>query len=119
MIHKQYKVTGHLIDVSYAEQEVDELFKPLLEKLVALRKEKQDRVIVYLAAPPGAGKTSLSLFLEDLFKEQAYPFSFQSIAMDGFHHYNAYLDTHTVLKNGQEEPLKNYKGIPESFDLET
>lgn len=119
MIHRQYKVTGHLIDVSYTEQEVDEIFKPLLKKLVELREEKNDRVIVYLAAPPGAGKTSVSLFLEDLYTEQAYPFSFQSVAMDGFHHNNAYLSQHTVTRNGQEELLKKYKGIPESFDLAT
>ncbi|MFO8068928.1 MAG: nucleoside/nucleotide kinase family protein [Alkalibacterium sp.] len=117
MIHKQYKVTGHLIDVSYTEKEVNEIFKPLLEKLVKLRKEKDERIIVYLAAPPGAGKTSLSLFLEDLYKEQGYPYTFQSVAMDGFHHYNDYLNQHTVVRNGREDPLIKYKGIPESFDL--
>lgn len=117
MIHRQYKVTGHLIEVSYTEQEVAEIFEPLLKKLVDLKKEKDTRVIVYLAAPPGAGKTSMSLFLEDLYKEQDYPFSFQSIAMDGFHHTNAHLSQHTVTRNGHEELLKNCKGIPESFDL--
>lgn len=119
MIHKQYKVTGHLIDVSYTEKEVNEIFKPLLESLVKLRKEKKERVIVYLAAPPGAGKTILSLFLEDLYKEQGYPYTFQSIAMDGFHHCNDYLNQHTIVRNGREDLLKKYKGIPESFDLST
>jgi len=117
MIHRQYKVTGHLIDVSYTEQEVAEIFEPLLKKLVELRLEKKDRVIVYLAAPPGAGKTSLSLFLEDLYKEQDHIFSFQSVAMDGFHHYNSYLESHKVIRNGHEERLKDFKGIPESFDI--
>ncbi|WP_423188324.1 nucleoside/nucleotide kinase family protein [Alkalibacterium sp. f15] len=117
MIHTQYKVTGHLIDVTYTEKEVNEIFKPLLEKLVMFRKEKNARVIVYLAAPPGAGKTILSLFLEDLYKEQGYPYTFQSIAMDGFHHDNDYLNQHTVIRNGREDLLKKYKGIPESFNL--
>lgn len=117
MIHRQYNVTGHLIDVSFSEKEVDDIFIPLLEKLVELKLDKKERVIVYLAAPPGAGKTALSLFLEDLYKELDYLFSFQSIAMDGFHHYNAYLESHTVTRDGHEERLKDFKGIPESFDL--
>lgn len=119
MIHRQYKVTGHTIDVSYTEDEVTDIFKPLLEKLVKLRKDKNARVIVYLAAPPGAGKTTVSLFLEDLYKEMDQPYSFQAIAMDGFHHDNAYLNQHTTVRNGREELLKKYKGIPETFDLHT
>lgn len=117
MIRRQYKVTGHVIDVTYTEKEVNEIFKPLLESLVKKRKEKNDRVIVYLAAPPGAGKTILSLFLEDLYSEQNYPYTFQSIAMDGFHHYNAYLNQHTIVRNGEKDLLKKYKGIPETFNL--
>ncbi len=117
MIHRQYKVTGHTIDVSYTEDEVTDIFKPLLEKLVELKKEKNARVIVYLAAPPGAGKTTVSLFLEDLYKEMDQPYSFQAIAMDGFHHYNAYLNKHTTVRNGRQDLLKKYKGIPDTFDL--
>lgn len=119
MIHRQYNVTGHMIDASFSEKEVTDIFIPLLEKLVKLKLDKKDRVIVYLAAPPGAGKTTLSLFLEDLYKEQDHLFSFQSVAMDGFHHYNAYLESHTVTRKGHEERLKDFKGIPESFDLNT
>ncbi|MDZ7835256.1 MAG: hypothetical protein U5K84_07800 [Alkalibacterium sp.] len=92
MIRKQYKVTGHLIDVSYTEREVEEIFQPLLETLTDLRKEKSERVIVYLAAPPGAGKTILSMILEELYKEQTFKYTFQSVSMDGFHHYNSYLE---------------------------
>lgn len=119
MIHKQYKVTGHTIEVAYTEKEVEEIFTPLLETLVEIRKEKNVRVIVYLAAPPGAGKTTLSLFLEELYTDKGYPFSFQSIAMDGFHRDNTYLNQHTTVRNGREERLKKYKGIPETFDLRT
>ena len=87
MHKKTYTVTGLPVEASYTSEEVTEIFLPLLQKLVTMRTEKGDRVIVYLAAPPGAGKTTLSLFLEDLYKEIDTPYTFQSVSMDGFHHY--------------------------------
>ena len=37
--------------------------------------------------------------------------------MDGFHHTNAYLAAHRVLRDGVEIPLKSIKGAPETFDV--
>lgn len=117
MINKIYNVTGHEIKASFSERDVENIFEPLLETLRQLRKEKNERIIVYLAAPPGAGKTTLSLFLKELYDEKSSPYSFQSASMDGFHHNNAYLKSQTIMKDGQEVSLKKYKGIPETFDL--
>ena len=37
--------------------------------------------------------------------------------MDGVHHPNRYLETHTILRDGVEIPLKSIKGAPETFDV--
>lgn len=118
MIRKTYNVTGLPVDAEFSEKEIDDLFKPLLTHLNKLLKDKGRRIIVYLAAPPGAGKTTLSLFLEDLFKEIESPFSFQSVSMDGFHHRNEYLESQTFTREGQLSSLRKYKGIPQSFDVD-
>ncbi|MCC5894036.1 MAG: nucleoside/nucleotide kinase family protein [Alkalibacterium sp.] len=118
MIKKTYSVTGLPVDAKFSENEVTQLFTPLLMRLARMRKEKGTRLIVYLAAPPGAGKTTLSLFLEDLFKEVESPYTFQSISMDGFHHFNQYLNSQTIIRDGQSVPLRTYKGIPETFNVE-
>lgn len=118
MIRKTYTVTGLSVEAEYSEKEIEELFKPFLTHLMNLRKEKGKRLITYLAAPPGAGKTTLSLFLEDLYKKADSPYTFQSISMDGFHHFNKYLDNYYLTREGKTSPLRNYKGIPESFDVE-
>lgn len=117
MIKKEYNVTGHIIEVFFNGNEVETIFEPFLQTLIKLREEKKERLIVFLAAPPGAGKTTLTLFLKELFDEKESTFTFQSISMDGFHYDNAYLRAHTITKNNEDVPLKKYKGIPESFNI--
>ncbi len=109
---------GLVIEAFYSRRELEETFCPLLEKMTALRKEKGDRILVFLAAPPGAGKTTLSLLLEKLYHRKENSFSFQAIAMDGFHHTNDYLTSHYTSVDGQRRPLKDFKGKPETFHLE-
>lgn len=118
MVKKMYTVTGLPVEAEYSDREVDELFLPLLDKLNHLRKEKGERLIVFLSAPPGSGKTTLSLFMEDLFKELQSDYTLQSVSMDGFHRPNSYLDRHTITRNHKNQPLRQYKGVPESFDAE-
>lgn len=112
-----FNVNGFDIEAEYRDREIREIFLPLLEKMNVKRREKGSRLIVYLAAPPGTGKTTLSLFLEYLYKEQNFPYSFQSISMDGFHHEKVYLLNHWIKVGGTNIPLNNVKGSPESFDL--
>ncbi len=119
MIKKTYMVTGHQVEASYTEEEVTDLFMPLLNQLTELKSQTENRVIVFLAAPPGAGKTTLSLFLEDLYKDNDYPYTFQAISMDGFHHKNQYLDQQFIERNGEKVLLRKLKGIPETFDLQS
>lgn len=117
MIKKQLTITGLTMDVSYTPKELETVFLPMLQHFTQLREKKKSRVIIYMAAPPGAGKTSLSLLLEDIYKESPRPYTFQSLSMDGFHHTNSYLTSHYTEINGEQTLLNEIKGKPETFDL--
>jgi len=54
---------------SFEEEDINHIFIPLLSKWTALQKELNRRIILFFGAPPGAGKSTLSLFLELLSKE--------------------------------------------------
>ena len=116
----EYSANINGIDVNafFSEESVKTLFTPLLEHLSAIHSEKRKRILVMLAAPPGAGKSTLVSFLEYLAKEIIPEKSFQSIGMDGFHRRQDYLLSNTVHMNGKEIPMVDIKGAPITFDLD-
>ena len=69
---------------------------------IAERAEGRDRLIVALAGPPGAGKSTLSQLLADALGDAAI------LQGDGFHYDNAILD---ALDRRQR------KGAPDTFDV--
>lgn len=112
-----FNVNGLIVDAEYSETEVEELFIPLLKQIALLRTDKDLRLIVYLAAPPGSGKTTLSQFLEILYQKQDLPHTFKAISMDGFHYNQEYLMNYWTEVDGEKMQLNSVKGSPESFDL--
>ncbi|TGQ38564.1 nucleoside triphosphate hydrolase [Mesorhizobium sp. M00.F.Ca.ET.216.01.1.1] len=66
------------------------------------RAGKAQRVIVAIAGPPGAGKSTLSAKLHDLLPEA------EVVPMDGFHYDDIVLD---------QRGLRSRKGAPETFDF--
>lgn len=54
------------------------------------------------------GKSTLTTFWEYLSRQAPDLPSIQTLPMDGFHHYNAWLDANH---------LRTYKGAPETFTL--
>ncbi|UTY40568.1 kinase [Allocoprobacillus halotolerans] len=112
------QVNGHPITVKYHEQNINDIFIPLLQRWTQMQKEKQSRLLVLLAAPPGAGKSTLSLFLEYLSHQDSTLTPIQTIGMDGFHRYQNYLDTHFIERDGKTICMKDVKGCPETFDVE-
>ena len=102
----------------YSEKTIRDLLVPLLKRLSAMHSEKQDRIVVMLAAPPGAGKSTLVSFLDYLARETVPETSFQSVGMDGFHFQQEYLLSHEVSVNGRNIPMVDIKGAPVTFDLE-
>ena len=89
----------------------------LLRRLTELQKHENRRILAFLAAPPATGKSTLLLFLEQFARQHDELTRVQLLGMDGFHHPNRYLETHTILRDGVEIPLKSIKGAPETFDV--
>ncbi|MCQ2511505.1 MAG: nucleoside/nucleotide kinase family protein, partial [Lachnospiraceae bacterium] len=97
---------------------VEGIFRPLLQKMSKMQKEKGKRLLVFLAAPPGAGKSTLAAFLEHLSVSDPELTDITTIGMDGFHRYQDYLTTHTTVRDGKEILMVKIKGAPVTFDLE-
>ena len=111
-------INGIEVCAYYSEQTIRSLLIPLLEHLSAMYDRKQSRILALLAAPPGAGKSTLVSFLEVLAKEILPGRTLQAVGMDGFHRRQEYLLTHTVEVNGEEIPMVRIKGAPVTFDLD-
>lgn len=112
------EINGLEVEADYSEESMGTIFLPLLEKLTKMRAEKNRRILVMLAAPPAAGKSTLASFLQFLAKTRPNLAPLTVIGMDGFHYYQDYLLTHTVVRDGKEIPMVKIKGAPVTFDLE-
>ncbi len=115
-----YNVNMNGIDVKahYSRKAVDEIFMPLLSSLTTMQKEKNRRLMVFLAAHPGAGKSTLAGFFQKLSEGNEEIADIQAIGMDGFHRKQEYLQTHTAIRDGNEVMMVDIKGAPITFDLD-
>ena len=109
-------VTGFPISAQYSRETVETLFTPLLRRLAGRRRDR--RLIVFLAGPPAAGKSTLAAFLERLAEDMPELPRVQALGMDGFHYPQASIESRAVLRNGQQIPMQRLKGAPESFDVQ-
>ena len=116
----EYSVNINGLDIKayYSDRSINEILIPLLKDISDLYKEKGSRVLVMLAAPPGAGKSTLASFLEYLAKDIISEKKVQAIGMDGFHRRQEYLLSHSVEIDGRNVDLVKIKGAPITFDLE-
>jgi len=115
-IKMSLNINSFVSDVFYFQKNVDEIFIPLLKTLGRLQEEKNRRILVFLAAPPGAGKTALSLFLEFLSGSGDFT-KIQSLSLDGFHQKSGYLSNNFIKIDGNEVLMADVKGRAETFDL--
>lgn len=113
-----FDVNGLQTQAVYSEEAIERIFLPLLRDWTKLRQEKSRRVILFLSAPPGVGKTTLAQFLEYLSRQDDAAEEIQAIGLDGFHYHQDYILAHTVEINGERVPMKKVKGCPETFDLD-
>lgn len=111
-------INGHQVRASYSDRSVDAIFLPLLRGLTDMQRKAGRRILVMLAAPPAAGKSTLVNFLQELSEKTENVEPLTAIGMDGFHHYQDYLLSHSVVRNGLSIPMVKVKGSPISFDLE-
>ncbi len=111
-------INGIDVNAIYTEENIKGIFEPLLQKLAEKRLSKGRRILVMLAAPPGAGKSTLVSFLESYSQELCPQLKVQAIGMDGFHRRQEYLLTHETEVDGRMIPMVKVKGSPVTFDLE-
>lgn len=123
IINLDLMINGLNTKAEYYAEDVNDIFIPLLQRLTKIQKEAGRRIVVYLAAPPGLGKSTLAAFLEMLSKDAksgdegiSEIGNVQAAGMDGFHHYGEYLKTHKTMRDGKEITLDEIKGAPETFD---
>lgn len=110
-------INGIEVRAKYPDSSVEQIFVPLLKKLTRMQNEKNGRLLVMLAAPPAAGKSTMLSFLQHLSEVTEGVTPITAIGMDGFHRYQDYLLTHTLLRDGKEICMVDVKGTPETFDL--
>lgn len=111
-------INGIDVDAAYSDETIEEIVKPLLKHMADLHDSEKRRILVMLAAPPGAGKSTFVSFLEYMAKVIIPTKKVQAIGMDGFHRRQEYLISHTTIVDGKEIPMVDIKGAPITFDLE-
>lgn len=111
------EINGLMIEAEYSDETVETIFLPLLAGLGRRQKETGRRLTVFLAAPPATGKSTLVKFLKELSEETPDLKPLTAVGMDGFHHDQEFLLSHTVFRDGKEIPMTHVKGAPVSFDL--
>ncbi|MGG5333018.1 nucleoside/nucleotide kinase family protein [Enterococcus sp. AZ163] len=116
---KTYQLTVNdlIIDADFDEENIAAIFHPLLKKWTELQRTQKQRIFIFLAAPPGCGKTTLALFLEQLSRNCSDYTPIQTLGLDGFHYEQAYLNSHETDIDGQVVPMKDYKGHPSTFNV--
>jgi pantothenate kinase len=100
-------VNGLEIDAFFADEEIEQVHLPLLRLLAQKQQQKGARLVVFLAAPPGSGKSTLTAFWQHLSALHDELPELQTLPMDGFHRPNSWLDA---------QGLRGKKGMPETFD---
>ena len=113
-----FSVNGFESRAVYEERVVEELFLPLLRRWTAMRREHDRRILVFLSAPPGVGKTTLAQTMEYLSAAEPELAPLQAVGLDGFHYHADYIASHTAIIGGREVPMKQVKGAPETYDIE-
>ena len=104
----QLSINGLTTEAYFNDEEIETVHKPLLKRLAELQQKLQRRTVVFLSAPPGTGKSTLTAFWEWLAANDVNLPDLQSLPMDGFHYYNHQLD---------EAGTRKDKGAPHTFNV--
>ena len=115
---RELVINGVKVTAEYAREDVEGVFVPLLAELGRRQRGMDGRLIAFLAAPPGAGKSTLAAVLEQLSRERPGLTRMQALGMDGFHFHADYIAAHTVERGGVRMPMARVKVAPESFDVD-
>lgn len=113
------EVNGLWQEVKFTEATIEQVFMPFLHELTDLKMTLDRKVIAYLVAPPGAGKSTLAQFLEKLSRERSKEVEpIRALSMDGYHYTAAYMNITTIERDGEQVLMRDVKGAPETFDMD-
>ena len=113
------EINGLRQEVKFTEETIEEIFMPFLHELTDLKMTLDRKVIAYLVAPPGAGKSTLAQFLEKLSRERSSEVDpIRALGMDGYHYTAAYMKITSVERDGEKILMNDIKGAPETFDVD-
>ena len=113
------EVNGLWQELKFSESAIEEIFMPFLHELTDLKMTLDRKVIAYLVAPPGAGKTSLAQFLEKLSCERSKEVdTIRALGIDGYQFTNAYMNITQIERDGEKILMRDIKGAPETFDID-
>lgn len=116
VVNYDLMINGFPVKATYVCKDIEEIFMPLIDHMIELHKQYGRRILVFLAAPPAVGKSTLAEMLA-VFAKEKRNCSIQAIGLDGFHYPTAYIQEHTVERDGMEVPMRDVKGCPETFDI--
>jgi len=113
-----FNVNSFNIKAEYYKRDINKIFIPLVRQFEKMKQDTGHRIIVYLAGPCGAGKTTISLLLESLILANT-DISAQALGIDGFHYSQEYLNNHYILYTDSKKILmRDVKGSAETYDFE-
>ncbi|MGR5539069.1 nucleoside/nucleotide kinase family protein [Vibrio campbellii] len=110
-------VSGFETQAVFPDRDVEQIHQPLVEKFSRLYEQKQQRTVIFLAAPPGSGKSTLAAFWEHLSHTLDNVKPLQVLPFDGFHYPNEILDSNYTMRDGEKIKLRSIKGAHETFNL--
>ncbi len=102
--------------LEYDRAELEAFYLPLAQFLLA-KMSPARRFVVGIAGPPAGGKSAFTQLLSAVCCALAGSPIAAAVGLDGWHFPNHYLDSHTLIHNGVEIPLRKVKGGPFSFDV--
>ena len=78
------KIWIDFANVKFSKDAVEKIFKPFLMKLNELHEMADRKILAFIAAPPCAGKTSLTKFLEKISRENIQFAKIRIFSLDDF-----------------------------------
>ncbi len=111
-------LAGQDWSIEVSQSAIDGVHRPLLALMNERATKHGGRFLVFVAGPPGSGKTTLCALWESLAAEDRLLPRMQTLPLDGFHFTNEHLAHATILHEGERVPLRTLKGFPETFDVE-